>query len=177
MLAVNFVLNVEEGSEPSVQDGDGFSETNLSEVHGRNYIERGRNLAAETCFEYGSRVGFWRTTRIFAERGMPLTMFACALALERNPEIAAAIRASGYDVCSHGWRWERGGYFGLSVHMCARVRVCVGGGNIPPFPPFPPDPRFSVAFRAIIPGGIRGGYAFGAQYPPRLGAARGERGG
>jgi hypothetical protein len=112
VLAVNFVLNVEEGSEPSVQDGDGFSETNLSEVHGRNYIERGRNLAAETCFEYGSRVGFWRTTRIFAERGMPLTMFACALALERNPEIAAAIRASGYDVCSHGWRWEK--HFELS---------------------------------------------------------------
>lgn len=104
-LALNFVLNVEEGSEPSVQDGEGFSETNLSEAHGRNQIPKGRDLAAETLFEYGSRVGFWRVTRMFAERGLPLTMFACAQALERNPEIAAAIRDSGHDVCSHGWRW------------------------------------------------------------------------
>jgi len=58
-------------------------------------------------FEYGSRVGFWRVRRIFTERGLPLTVFGCALALERNPKVAAAIRESGWDVCSHGWRWVK----------------------------------------------------------------------
>jgi peptidoglycan/xylan/chitin deacetylase (PgdA/CDA1 family) len=106
-VAVNFVLNVEEGSEPSVQDGDGFSETNLSEAHGRNQIPHGRDLAAESLFEFGSRVGAWRVLRIFAEREVPVTMFACALALERNPPLAAAIRAGGHDICSHGWRWVK----------------------------------------------------------------------
>ncbi|HEV7268075.1 MAG TPA: polysaccharide deacetylase family protein [Falsiroseomonas sp.] len=104
-IAVNFVLNYEEGSEPSVQDGEGFSETNLSEAHGRNQIARGRDLAAESLFEYGSRVGAWRVLRIFEERGLPMTIFACALALERNPPMAAAIAQSGHDICGHGWRW------------------------------------------------------------------------
>ena len=58
-------------------------------------------------FEYGSRVGFWRVLRLFQERGLPLTVFGCALALERNPAVAAAIRESGCDVCSHGWRWVK----------------------------------------------------------------------
>jgi peptidoglycan/xylan/chitin deacetylase (PgdA/CDA1 family) len=56
-------------------------------------------------FEFGSRVGFWRLTRLFRERGLPLTVFGCALALERNPAAAQAIRDAGFDVCSHGWRW------------------------------------------------------------------------
>ena len=56
-------------------------------------------------FEYGSRVGFWRLMRLFQERDLPMTVFGCALALERNPEAAAAIREAGYDVCCHGWRW------------------------------------------------------------------------
>jgi peptidoglycan/xylan/chitin deacetylase (PgdA/CDA1 family) len=106
-IAVNFVLNVEEGSEYSVQDGDGFSDTNLSEAHGRNQIAKGRDLAAESLFEYGSRIGSWRILRIFEERGLPMTIFACAQALERNPPLAAAIADSGHDICSHGWRWVR----------------------------------------------------------------------
>src|SRR4029453_3605822 len=61
--------------------------------------------AAETLFEDGSRVGIWRVLRIFKERGLPLTVFGCALALERNPAVAAAVRESGFDFCSHGWRW------------------------------------------------------------------------
>ena len=56
-------------------------------------------------FEYGSRVGFWRLLRLFQERDLPMTIFACALALERNAEVAAAIRQGGYDICCHGWRW------------------------------------------------------------------------
>jgi peptidoglycan/xylan/chitin deacetylase (PgdA/CDA1 family) len=62
-------------------------------------------LAGETLFEYGSRVGFWRLLRLFRERELPVTIFACALALERNPEAARAIRQAGLDVCCHGWRW------------------------------------------------------------------------
>jgi peptidoglycan/xylan/chitin deacetylase (PgdA/CDA1 family) len=106
-IAVNFVLNVEEGSEPSMQDGEGFSETNLTEAQARAQIPRGRDLAAEGMFEFGSRIGFWRILRMFEERRIPLTFFACALALERNPQQAQAIRDSGMDVCSHGWRWVK----------------------------------------------------------------------
>jgi peptidoglycan/xylan/chitin deacetylase (PgdA/CDA1 family) len=104
-LAVNFVMNYEEGSEPSVQDGEGFTELGLTEAHGLNHGVKGRDLAGESLFEYGSRVGFWRLLRLFQEREMPMTVFGCALALERNSEAAAAIRAAGYDVCCHGWRW------------------------------------------------------------------------
>lgn len=102
-LAINFVLNVEEGSEPSVPDGDGYSENRLTD----SSVDLGsvRDLASEGLFEYGSRSGFWRVHRAFQERGLPLTAFACALALERNPEITDTIRDAGYDVCSHGYRW------------------------------------------------------------------------
>ena len=105
-LAVNFVINYEEGSEYNAQD-DGFSEATLTEAGGRDYGVKGRDLAAEGMFEYGSRVGFWRVKRLFDERNLPLTVFGCALALERNPAVAAAIRDSSWDVCSHGWRWVK----------------------------------------------------------------------
>jgi peptidoglycan/xylan/chitin deacetylase (PgdA/CDA1 family) len=106
-LAVNFVMNYEEGSEPSVQDGEGFTEVGLTEAHGAGNAVKGRDLAGESMFEYGSRVGFWRLMRLFQARALPLTIFGCALAIERNPPAAAAIRASGFDVCSHGWRWVK----------------------------------------------------------------------
>ncbi len=106
-LAVNFVLNYEEGSEPSVPDGDPASEWGLTENGMLNPGVKGRDLAAEGMFAYGSRVGFWRVMRLFAERNLPLTVFGCALALERHPPAAAAIRAAGHDVCCHGWRWEK----------------------------------------------------------------------
>lgn len=104
-LALNFVINVEEGSEPSVQDGEGFTEIQHTEAFGRQQGLEGRDLSGEGMFEYGSRVGIWRLFRLFQERNLPLTLFACALALERNPPLAEAIRQTGYDVCSHGWRW------------------------------------------------------------------------
>jgi peptidoglycan/xylan/chitin deacetylase (PgdA/CDA1 family) len=104
-LAVNFVLNYEEGSEPSVQDGEGYTDIGLTEAHGMGQTISGRDLAGESLFEYGSRVGFWRVTRLFQERNLPLTMYGCGLALERNPETSAAIAKAGYDICSHGWRW------------------------------------------------------------------------
>ena len=104
-LALNIVVNVEEGSEPSVQDGDPRSEAGLTEGGGDG--GPGRDLAAETMFEYGSRAGFWRVSRLLAERGLPATMMACALALERNAPLCAAVRDGNFDVCAHGWRWER----------------------------------------------------------------------
>lgn len=104
-LAINFVMNYEEGSEPSIQDGEDFSESGLSDSQGVSQGDPGRDLASESLFEYGSRVGFWRLLRMFQDRGLPMTIFGCALAMERNPAAAEAIRESGFDVCSHGWRW------------------------------------------------------------------------
>ena len=106
-LALNFVLNYEEGSEAAIEDGETFSERALTESPGPDPDMRGRDLAAEGLFAYGSRVGFWRILRLFAEAGLPLTVFGCALALERNPRAAAAISAADHDVCCHGWRWEK----------------------------------------------------------------------
>jgi allantoinase len=106
-LALNFVMNYEEGSEASFFDGDGTTDTNMTEAHGVNQPVGGRDLAAESMFEYGSRVGFWRLLRLFQERGLLLTIFACALAIERNPSVAKVIRDSGFDICGHGWRWLR----------------------------------------------------------------------
>src|SRR5258706_11824748 len=85
-LAVNFVMNYEEGSEPSVQDGDGFTDLGLTEAHGLIRGVKGRDLAGESMFEYGSRVGFWRLLRLFHDREMPMTVFRCALPLEPNPQ-------------------------------------------------------------------------------------------
>ena len=104
-LALNFVINYEEGSEPSIPDGDGYSEQALTELAGYDFGPGGRDLAAESMFEYGSRVGFWRLMRLFQERELPVTIFACALALERNPPAAKLIRDGNCDICSHGWRW------------------------------------------------------------------------
>ena len=103
-VAVQFVMNYEEGSEYSIADGDGFTETGLTESV--SSVPRGtRDLAAESVYEFGSRVGFWRIMDLFSERALPLTIFGCALALERNPQAARAIVEAGHDVCCHGWRW------------------------------------------------------------------------
>jgi allantoinase len=104
-LALNFVINYEEGSEPSIDDGETRTETALTESSIPDFAPGQRDLAGESMFEYGSRVGFWRLFRLFQERGLPVTIFACALALERNPVAAQAIRDADLDICCHGWRW------------------------------------------------------------------------
>ncbi len=104
-LALNFVINYEEGSELSFADGDGETETGLTEGGAGGF--EGRDLASESMYEYGSRVGIWRVFRLLQERKMTATVFATALALERNPAVAQAICDAGYDVCSHGRRWVR----------------------------------------------------------------------
>jgi putative urate catabolism protein len=104
-LAVQIVMNYEEGSEYSIPDGDGISETYLTEVPGATLGPNKRDLIVESIYEYGSRAGFWRLMRLFEDRKLPITVFGAALALERNPDAAAAIRSAGYEVCSHGRRW------------------------------------------------------------------------
>ncbi len=104
-IAINMVLNYEEGSEYTIGDGDGRTEVGLAETPGGRVPSGSRDLAFETMYEFGSRVGFWRIHELFRRRGLLLTVFGCALALERNPRAAAAIVAAGYDICCHGWRW------------------------------------------------------------------------
>jgi putative urate catabolism protein len=111
-IAVQIVMNYEEGSEHAIGEGDGVSETYLTEVPGATLGPGVRDLIVESVYEYGSRAGFWRLMRLFGEREMPITVFGAALALERNPEAAEAITAAGYEVCSHGWRWT--GFQGMS---------------------------------------------------------------
>lgn len=104
-LAVNLVLNYEEGAEYAFEHGDGRSDTGLIEVAQARIPPGVRDLGAESMFEYGSRVGIWRLLRLFSERQVPVTIFAAALALERNPAVAAAIAATDWDIVGHGWRW------------------------------------------------------------------------
>jgi peptidoglycan/xylan/chitin deacetylase (PgdA/CDA1 family) len=104
-VALNFVMNFEEGSEYSLLDGDAHSEGALLEVATSRVPMGQRDLASESMYEYGVRVGFWRLRKLFVERNLPLTVFACAVALERSPDAAAAIAAAGWDICCHGWRW------------------------------------------------------------------------
>ncbi len=106
-LALVVVLNLEEGAEPSIPDGDGASEAALTDAIPGEIEPGKRDFVAETLFEYGSRVGFWRIADLFADRGVPLTINACAAALRRNGEIAAAIRDSSLDLCCHGDRFLR----------------------------------------------------------------------
>lgn len=103
-LALQFVLNYEEGGERSVLDGDAHAETFLSEIVNAEPFPD-RHMSMESLYEYGSRVGVWRILRLFEERGLPLTIFAVAQALERNPEATLAFRELGHEIAAHGWRW------------------------------------------------------------------------
>ena len=104
-LAVQFVLNYEEGGENNILHGDDASEAFLSEIVGAQPFAGARHMSMESIYEYGSRAGFWRLMRIFEDRGMPLTIFAVAMALERNAAAAAAMVKAGHEIACHGWRW------------------------------------------------------------------------
>ena len=103
-LALQIVLNYEEGAENSVLHGDKHSETFLSEIIGAQPIN-GRHINMESLYEYGSRRGFWRIHELFQKKKIPLTIFGVAMALERNPEVCKAIKDADYEVACHGWRW------------------------------------------------------------------------
>ena len=103
-IAVQFVLNYEEGAESSILHGDKFSEIFLSEIIGAKAIN-GRHINMESLYEYGSRVGFWRVHKLFKKYNLPLTIFGVGMALERNLEICEEMKKSNYEIASHGWRW------------------------------------------------------------------------
>jgi len=104
-IAVQFVINYEEGAENNVLHGDRASESFLSEMVGADAREGVRHMSMEWLYEYGSRAGFWRLYRLFVERGLPATVFAVGMALERNPEAARAMIDADFEIASHGWRW------------------------------------------------------------------------
>jgi allantoinase len=103
-VALQFVLNYEEGAENNVLHGDSASETFLSEIIGAAAFPM-RHMSMESLYEYGSRAGLWRLLRMFEERKLPLTVFGVAMALQRNPEAVAALRELGHEIACHGLRW------------------------------------------------------------------------
>jgi putative urate catabolism protein len=104
-VAVQFVVNFEEGGENNILHGDRASEAFLSDVLGTQPWPGRRHANIESMFEYGSRAGFWRLWRMFSERKLPATVFGVAMALKRNPEVVAAMQEAGWDIASHSLRW------------------------------------------------------------------------
>ncbi|GMR17298.1 MAG: hypothetical protein BMS9Abin32_372 [Gammaproteobacteria bacterium] len=104
-IALQFVINYEEGSENCVLHGDAASEAFLSEIVGAAPYPQQRHMNMESLYEYGSRAGFWRLHRLFTARGLPVTVFGVAMALQRNPAAVAAMQSAGWEIASHGYRW------------------------------------------------------------------------
>ena len=103
-LALQIVLNYEEGGENCVLNGDKYSETFLSEIIGAQAI-KGRHMSMESIYEYGSRAGFWRLDKLFKEKKIPITIFGVVSALEKNLEVCEAIKNGNYEIAAHGYRW------------------------------------------------------------------------
>jgi len=104
-IAVQFVLNYEEGGERCVLHGDDASETFLSDIAGAQAFEGARHMSMESLYEYGARAGVWRILELFRERRIPLTMFAVAMAARRNPMVIERALKDGHEIASHGLRW------------------------------------------------------------------------
>ena len=104
-LALQLVLNYEEGAENSVLHGDAASETFLSELSSAEAFTGMRHKSMESLYEYGSRAGLWRLLRIFRERDIKVTVFGVAMALQRHPQAVQAMLADGHELACHGWRW------------------------------------------------------------------------
>nr|WP_325262776.1 allantoinase PuuE [uncultured Rhizobium sp.] len=104
-IAVQFVINYEEGGESSILDDDPASENLLSEIVGAAAWPGQRNLNMESIYEYGSRAGFWRLHRLFTELNVQTTVYGVTLAMARNPEAVSAMKEAGWEIASHGYRW------------------------------------------------------------------------
>lgn len=133
-LAVQFVLNYEEGGESCILDGDPASESLLSEIVGAQPWPGQRNLNMESIYEFGSRSGFWRLWRLFTERSMPLTVFGVAQAMARNPEAVRAMKDANWEIASHGLRWLEYKDFSKDVERrhiadCVRIHTEVTGSR------------------------------------------------
>ena len=124
-IAVQFVLNYEEGGESNVLHGDEYSEQFLSEIIGAAPYQD-RHMSMESIYEYGSRVGVWRILREFQRRNLPLTMFAVATALQRHPELTAEFQRLGHEIACHGLKWIHYQNVGIDIereHMREAVKV------------------------------------------------------
>jgi putative urate catabolism protein len=104
-IAVQIVLNYEEGGEMSVLHGDAQSETFLSDLINPQPIVGARHMTIEQIYDYGARAGVWRLLRLFQRYGVPVTVFGVAMAMERNPAVVEAFLEAGHEIASHGWRW------------------------------------------------------------------------
>ena len=104
-VALQFVINYEEGAENCILHGDEVSEAFLSEIIGADARKNIRHMSMESFYEYGSRVGVWRVFNLFQSRGIPVTIFAVAMAMERNPKVVEVALKNEFEICSHGWRW------------------------------------------------------------------------
>ncbi|ENU81812.1 hypothetical protein F975_00427 [Acinetobacter sp. ANC 3789] len=113
-IAVQFVLNYEEGSENHIEHGDAGSEQFLSDIIGAASFPA-KHMSMDSMYEYGSRAGFWRIHEEFQRRNLPMTIFGVGMALIRNPYVVEAIKSTGYDVASHGQRWIH--YQGMSIEQ------------------------------------------------------------
>ncbi len=125
-IAVQFVLNFEEGGERSILHGDACSEAFLSDVLGAAPWPGQRHMNVESMYEYGSRAGFWRLWRLFRERALPVTVFGVATALERNPEVVAAMNEAEWEIASHGLKWidyKDMGEAEERQHMAEAIRI------------------------------------------------------
>ena len=111
-LALQFVLNYEEGAENSILHGDAASEAFLSEIVAAQALPGVRHISMESLYDYGARVGVWRILRLFERKRVPLTIFAVAMAAERNPQVIRAMVDAGHEIANHGWRWINYQYFG-----------------------------------------------------------------
>lgn len=104
-IAIQFVVNFEEGGENTILNGDTHSEAFLSEIVGANAFKGVRHMNMESIYEFGSRVGFWRLHREFTKRNIPVTSFAVARAMELNPECVEAMKKADWEIATHGYRW------------------------------------------------------------------------
>ena len=125
-IAVSFVLNYEEGGERNILHGDNESEAFLSEMVSAQPLAGARNLSMESLYEYGSRSGVWRILKLFKKFDIPLTVFAVAMAAQRNPELIRTMAAACHEICSHGYRWIDYQYMDEAQereHMLVAIRI------------------------------------------------------
>ena len=125
-VCLSLVISIEEGAENSILHGDAQSESILSEVAGLSPVVGARELNIESMYEYGSRAGYWRVMRALTERDLPATVYAVAMAIERNPVAAEAAVAAGFEVMSHGYRWIDYSNFPLDLereHMYRAIEI------------------------------------------------------
>jgi putative urate catabolism protein len=134
-LAVQFVLNYEEGGENCILHGDAASEAFLSEIVGAPALQGVRHISMESLYDYGARVGVWRLLRLFEKKDIPLTVFAVAMAAERNPEVIRAMAGAGHEIASHGYRWINYQYIGEETeraHIAKAIEILGGITGEPP---------------------------------------------